>query len=131
MDEGRQTHAVTPPNHQNLGELCAPAHESGRAELRGVSPMSATSQPFHSVKALLESGPASASKPAPVPARGIPDLQFIKRHVAIAEVASALEIRVEGKTAAHCWRPENHQHGRKQFLFRSLAFVLFPEMRSL
>ena len=42
--------------------------------------------------------------------RGIPDIQFIKRHVPIADVARALDVCVVGNTA-HCWRPDSHQHG--------------------
>lgn len=48
--------------------------------------------------------------PSAQPTSGIPDIQFIKKHVPIADVARALDIRVLGN-AAHCWRPESHEHG--------------------
>jgi hypothetical protein len=58
-------------------------------------------------------GEAKMATSAPEPTRGnqrsIPDIEFIKRHVPIADVARALDIRVVGN-AAHCWRPENHEH---------------------
>lgn len=38
------------------------------------------------------------------------DLQHIRRCVPIFEIAEALDLRVSGNMA-HCWRPENHQHG--------------------
>jgi hypothetical protein len=51
-----------------------------------------------------------ALTPARDAARGIPDIEHIKRHVPIVDVARALDIRVVGHTA-HCWRPESHEHG--------------------
>jgi len=44
-------------------------------------------------------------------AGGIPSLEFIKKHVPIADVARLLDLRVDSSTAAHCWRIGNHQHG--------------------
>jgi DNA-binding HxlR family transcriptional regulator len=41
---------------------------------------------------------------------GIPDLNYIKRQVPIAAVASALRLDVSG-SGARCWRPEAHQYG--------------------
>lgn len=41
----------------------------------------------------------------------IPDIEHIRRHVPIADVARALDIRVASNTRAHCWRPESHEHG--------------------
>lgn len=52
------------------------------------------------------SKPARGDQPT---ARGIPDIQHIKRHVPIADVARALGIRVVSNNA-HCWRPESHEH---------------------
>lgn len=54
-------------------------------------------------------------KPEPTPTTSdkcgtIPDLEHIKRHVPIADVARELNIRVVGNSA-HCWRPEGHEHG--------------------
>lgn len=54
---------------------------------------------------------ARTAAPASQPRRGIPDIEFIKRHVPIADVARALDIRVASNTAAHCWRPDAHEHG--------------------
>ncbi len=45
------------------------------------------------------------------PTRGIPDIRYIKKRVAIADVARALDLRVANDAAAHCWRVGNHQHG--------------------
>jgi hypothetical protein len=47
----------------------------------------------------------------PLPSRGIPDLQYIKKRLPIADVARALDLRVANATTAHCWRVENHEHG--------------------
>ena len=41
---------------------------------------------------------------------GIPDFDFIRKHVPIVDVARALGIRISGREA-HCWRTEHHQHG--------------------
>jgi hypothetical protein len=41
---------------------------------------------------------------------GIPDLNYIKRQVPIAAVASALGLDIIGNVV-RCWRPEAHQHG--------------------
>jgi hypothetical protein len=55
--------------------------------------------------------PAVKLHPALRDKRGtIPDLDFIKRRVPIADVARALDIRVVGNSA-HCWRPESHENG--------------------
>jgi hypothetical protein len=42
---------------------------------------------------------------------GIPDMRFINREVAIADVARALDLRLDGASKLHCWHPERHQHG--------------------
>lgn len=55
-------------------------------------------------------------KPAPnstVPVHGgggVPDLEYIKAWLPVAEVAAALELEVVGNMV-RCWRPEKHQHG--------------------
>ena len=41
---------------------------------------------------------------------GLPDLQYIKAQIPVADVAAALELEVVGDKI-RCWRPENHQHG--------------------
>jgi len=41
---------------------------------------------------------------------GVPDVQYIKARIPVAEVAAALELEVSGNMV-RCWRPENHQHG--------------------
>lgn len=41
---------------------------------------------------------------------GVPDMRFINRHVAVADVARALELRLDGNKI-HCWRPERHKNG--------------------
>ena len=43
--------------------------------------------------------------------RGIPDLRWINRNVSVAEVARALDLRLDGATKIHCWHPERHQNG--------------------
>lgn len=40
----------------------------------------------------------------------LPDMNFIRREIPIAEVAKELGIRVAGANIAHCWR-EGHQNG--------------------
>jgi hypothetical protein len=39
-----------------------------------------------------------------------PDLNFIKKRIAITDVARELDLQVTGRTA-RCWRPESHKHG--------------------
>jgi hypothetical protein len=54
-----------------------------------------------------------AARPVRLPERsqdGIPDLQWIKKHVPISAVARLLGVRVENDRAAHCWR-SGHQNG--------------------
>lgn len=40
----------------------------------------------------------------------LPDMEFIRREIPIAEVAKGLGLRVSSNTA-HCWRTDHHQHG--------------------
>jgi hypothetical protein len=40
----------------------------------------------------------------------LPDMNYIRRKIPIADVAKELGIRVAGRTAAHCWR-SGHQNG--------------------
>jgi hypothetical protein len=42
---------------------------------------------------------------------GIPDMQFIRSKILIAEVATGLGLKLSGRNAAHCWRIEHHQNG--------------------
>jgi hypothetical protein len=42
---------------------------------------------------------------------GIPDMRYINRELPIAEVAGALDLRLDDASKIHCWRPERHQHG--------------------
>jgi hypothetical protein len=44
-------------------------------------------------------------------ATGIPDMRFINREVPIADVARALELRLDGTNKIHCWHPERHKNG--------------------
>lgn len=41
----------------------------------------------------------------------IPDMRFINRKAPIADVARALDLRLEGKSKIHCWHSVRHQHG--------------------
>jgi hypothetical protein len=41
---------------------------------------------------------------------GLPDLQYIKAQIPVADVAAALELEVVGNMI-RCWRPEKHEHG--------------------
>ena len=41
----------------------------------------------------------------------IPDMAYIRHRIPIAEVASALGIRMAGRNVAHCWRVGSHQNG--------------------
>ncbi len=41
----------------------------------------------------------------------LPDMEFIRRNVPIAEVWTALGERLAGRYAAHCWRTEHHKNG--------------------
>jgi hypothetical protein len=50
-------------------------------------------------------------KASKVSAAGIPDMRFINRCVPIAEVARALELRLDGAGKIHCWYPERHKNG--------------------
>jgi hypothetical protein len=45
------------------------------------------------------------------PSRGIPDMRFINRELPIANVARALDLRLDGANKIHCWHPDRHQHG--------------------
>jgi hypothetical protein len=42
---------------------------------------------------------------------GIPDMRFINREVKIAEVASSLDLKLDGSTRIHCWHPDRHKNG--------------------
>jgi hypothetical protein len=42
---------------------------------------------------------------------GIPDMRVINRELPIADVARALDLRLEGVSKIHCWHPDRHQHG--------------------
>lgn len=42
---------------------------------------------------------------------GIPDMRYINRHISVAEVARALDLRFGGVSKIHCWHPERHKHG--------------------
>lgn len=41
----------------------------------------------------------------------LPDMNFIRHEIPIADVARELGIRVAGRNAAHCWRVGAHQNG--------------------
>ncbi len=41
----------------------------------------------------------------------LPNMNFIRREIPIADVAEALGIRVTGRNGAHCWRVGAHQNG--------------------
>jgi len=43
--------------------------------------------------------------------RGIPALRWINRHIPVAEVGRALDLRFDGSTKIHCWKPEQHKNG--------------------
>lgn len=45
------------------------------------------------------------------PKSGIPDMKYINRNVPIAEVARALDLRLDCASRIHCWHPERHEHG--------------------
>ena len=49
--------------------------------------------------------------PGPRVGGGIPDAQFIREKVSIAEVASALDLEVFDNRMIRCWHPERHHHG--------------------
>jgi hypothetical protein len=38
-------------------------------------------------------------------------MRFINREVAIADVARALDLRLDGTNKIHCWHTERHQNG--------------------
>jgi len=38
-------------------------------------------------------------------------MRFINRKLPIVDVARALDLRLDGASKIHCWRPERHQHG--------------------
>lgn len=42
---------------------------------------------------------------------GIPDFEWINRHIPIAEVAIALGLRLNEDGMIHCWHRDRHQHG--------------------
>jgi|ERR1700733_1673112 len=44
-------------------------------------------------------------------ARTFPDLSFMRREILIFDAATTLGIRTAGRSAAHCWRVEQHQNG--------------------
>jgi len=44
-------------------------------------------------------------------AAGIPDMRFINHEVPVADIAKALELRLDGAGKIHCWHPERHQRG--------------------
>jgi hypothetical protein len=43
--------------------------------------------------------------------RELPDMEFMRREIPIFDVATALDIRTAGRSAAHCWRVGQHQNG--------------------
>lgn len=43
--------------------------------------------------------------------RGIPDMRFINRNVPVADVARALDLRLDEAGRIHCWHPDRHQNG--------------------
>lgn len=42
---------------------------------------------------------------------GIPDMAFIRKHIPIRNVATALGLHFGSNGLIHCWHPENHQNG--------------------
>lgn len=40
-----------------------------------------------------------------------PDLGYIRNRISIREVAQGLGLRLRGRSSAHCWRTEAHEHG--------------------
>ncbi len=46
----------------------------------------------------------------------IPDMRFINRELPIADVARALDRRLDGASRIHCWHSERHQHGDRTAL---------------
>jgi hypothetical protein len=42
---------------------------------------------------------------------GIPDMRYINRDVRVADVARKLDLRLDGSSKIHCWRPDRHQNG--------------------
>jgi hypothetical protein len=42
---------------------------------------------------------------------GIPDMRFINRELPIAQVARALDLRLDGIRKIHCWHSDRHKHG--------------------
>ena len=42
---------------------------------------------------------------------GIPDMRFINMKLPIADIARALDLRLDSAGKIHCWHPEHHQHG--------------------
>jgi len=55
--------------------------------------------------------PVKSIIPNPRFGGGIPDAQFIREQVPIAEVASALGLEVFATGMIRCWHPEHHHHG--------------------
>ncbi len=43
--------------------------------------------------------------------RGIPDLRWINQHVSVAEIARALDLRLDGASKIHCWQGDKHKNG--------------------
>lgn len=41
----------------------------------------------------------------------LPDMEFIRSKIRIADVATGLGLKLSGRNAAHCWRTERHQNG--------------------
>jgi hypothetical protein len=41
---------------------------------------------------------------------GIPDMRYINREIRIADIARKLDLRLDGSSKIHCWRPDRHQH---------------------
>jgi hypothetical protein len=57
-----------------------------------------------------QNNPASVATVQAQASGGIPDVEFIKTRIPVADVAVALGLEVRGDMA-RCWRTENHQHG--------------------
>jgi hypothetical protein len=67
-------------------------------------------------------------------ARELPDMDFMRRKISIFDVATALGIRTAGRSAAHCWRVEQHQNGDRSpsvSLFKNRAKCHVCDARGL
>ena len=42
---------------------------------------------------------------------GVPDLRYINKRIAVADIARALDLRFGDNGLIHCWHPDRHQHG--------------------